>query len=142
MVKNINADYLRKLRANADQIRDDLEERERVLDEDPLAMHDALMATRPPPQIVYKKFVGRQEPLADDTNINVDPATSDALFNNDQMEVMADVLAQTRIDLQARIDDATAPLRERIAVLEGQLSMLTNLLGSSSSNKSRLIRCD
>ena len=45
----IDPDYLALLRANAEEVRADLEERElRMLEDDPQAAHDAVMeATRP-----------------------------------------------------------------------------------------------
>jgi hypothetical protein len=83
-------------------------------------------ATQPVmPAIVHKTILGKVQavPFDDDA-----PPLTD-----DQIEILADVLAQIRIEFRDTIDDAIAPLRERIAVLEGQISILTSLLGSDSS---------
>lgn len=133
MIRDLDADYLAELRASAAEVRADLEERERLFDADPEGMHDAVMAaTRPRElphvgQLVHKEFSGRQLPgrtLPGDANDD-DPMTAD------QIEIISMVLAEVTIEFQNAIADAAAPLRERIAVLEGQLSMLTNLIGGN-----------
>jgi hypothetical protein len=112
-------------------------ERERLdslLEADPIASHDAIMAATavPVPAVVFKEYDRRQVPLIDDTdtdNGDVDPPP----FTYEQMDVMAEVLAQTKLDLAAQIEAAIAPLSQRLAVLEGQMSLLTALLGNSKS---------
>jgi hypothetical protein len=46
------------------------------------------------------------------------------LFSDEQIDALAQVLAQTRtelrMDFQNMLDDATGLLRERVAALEGQ----------------------
>jgi hypothetical protein len=46
---------------------------------------------------------------------------------------LAQVMAEINLGIQTRVEDATLALRERIAVLEGQLSMLTALLGNDKN---------
>ena len=141
MVRNLDAEYLEELRANADAVRADLEEREangsHVTHFDPEAEHDAIMAaTRVPmPAIVHKTIEGKcAAPRIFNDNNNGDDQPS--TFTAEQIEQLADVLAefsmQFRMELEDTIDNAVAPLRSRIAVLEGQLSMLTSLLGEKA----------
>jgi hypothetical protein len=88
------------------------------------------------------KKVSRLTLSADDNGDNVPPP-----FTDEQTELLADTLAQFRMDFRMELEDmmdaAVAPLRERIATLEGQLSMLTNLLngnGNRSFEASEVIR--
>jgi hypothetical protein len=78
-------------------------------------------------------------PLANDTDTN-DGDVEPPPFNDEQMDIIAAALAETKMDLQARIDDATATLSQRLAVLEGKLDLLTNLLGNKSYEASEVIR--
>jgi hypothetical protein len=145
MVRELDAEYLAELR---DYVRADLAEREanrahaRAFDPeangahephfDPEVEHDIIMAaTRPSmPEIVHKTTIQK------DTRVSFSNNGDDTLtFTDDQVEQLADVLAQYRLELQAEIDDAIAPLRERIAVLEGQLAILASLLSEGRSFK-------
>lgn len=149
----IDRDYLEILRANAEAVRADLEERESLLDEgDPQLAHEAILdATRPPmPTVVHKTMVGKVQVEKrsqlrfpnDDNGDDLPPP-----FTDEQIELLADTLAEFRMDfrmeLQDMIEAAVAPLRDRIATLEGKLDMLTNLLngnGSRSFEASEVIR--
>ena len=112
---------------------------ERLLEDDPLVAHDAIMrATRPSmPMIVRKEYSGRQPPL---------PSVADngdeqpLQFSDDQIDVLAQALVDLRSEFQSMVDDAISPLRERLARLEGEMAMLTTLLSNNnSSNNSRNI---
>jgi hypothetical protein len=110
----------------------DLDEQNAVRD------HDAIMAaTRSPridPPLVYKTIEdARSVDLAASRQIGDDLSPP---LDDDLMEQLAEVLAQVRIDMRTEFEDAldlaAAPLRERIAVLECQLSLLMVLLGGDS----------
>jgi hypothetical protein len=49
---------------------------------------------------------------------------------------MAAVIAELRRELQETIDAAMAPLRDRVAMLEGQVSTLMTLLGADANRSS------
>ena len=131
----MDPEYLAQLRANAAEVRADLEEREhyqRLLQLDPEVAHDAIMeATRvlrnTVPEIVYKTIENARP--SDNSTTNADDIPP---FADDQIDVLAEVLVQLREELQTMVDAAIAPLREKIANLEGQISVLTALLGSDS----------
>lgn len=89
----------------------------------------------PLPHIVYK----RRENNSDDTDVL--PGDNDqSVFNDELLDAIAEVLAETRADLrdewQAAIDKAVTELRgekdlhEAIAELRGQLAALMNLFGN------------
>jgi hypothetical protein len=136
----VDLDYLEQLRANAADIRADLEERERLLEENPQAVHDEIIAaTRPPmPAIVHKTrgFFDNDDDTNGDDTINGDNQIPP--FNDDQTEVLADVLAQIRLEFQDTINDAIAPLRERVSILEGQVTTLLSLLGNNNGDNGRM----
>lgn len=145
----IDRDYLEQLRAQAEAVRADLEERESLLEGDPQAVHDAIMAaTRPAmPAIVHKTMVNGERVRRRTISVNDNGDDVPPPFTDEQTELLADTLAQFRMDFRSELEDmmdaAVAPLRERIANLEGQLSMLTNLLngnGSRSFEASEVIR--
>lgn len=136
----VDPEYLAELRANAAEVRADLEEREqRQLEGDPQATHaEVLAATRPSmPAIVRKTNMDARPFLPDDDDNgdgdgdNVPPA-----FDDNQMEQLADILAQINMQLQDTIDAAIAPLRERVAMLEGQISTLLSVLGNNNDSRS------
>jgi hypothetical protein len=121
-MRNIDPDYLDQLRANAEAVRADLEERE---------ANDPQLHV---PEIVHKTNMdARRVLLSDDGDTNGDDDVPPPL-TDEQMDIIAQVLAQMRMDFQAAIEDATAPLRERIATLEGQISILTSLLSDSGKS--------
>jgi hypothetical protein len=150
----IDAEYLAQLRANAEEVRADLQERELVVYhhfEDPEAVHEEIMAaTQPPmPTIVRKTNESpRRQAISsdgentrrrvilvpDDDSDNGDNDQLPPIFNDEQTDALADVIADLRMEFQATVDDAIAPLRERIAVLEGKLDMLVSMV--SDNNKS------
>ena len=106
------------------------EELDRLLELDPVKAHDQIMrALRPPPVIVHKEYTGRQPPLPDNTNGN-DPQ----VFNDDQLDVLSQAVADLRIEFQSMVDDATGPLAESVAVLQGQVNVLTNIISSLVGN--------
>jgi hypothetical protein len=110
---------------------------ERLLEDDPQVAHDQIMrATRPPmPMIVYKEYSGRQRPL---TSVAHNGDEQPLQFSDDQIDVLAQALVDLRSEFQSMVDDAISPLRERLAWLEGEIAMLTTLLGNNnSSNNSR-----
>ena len=83
-----------------------------------------------PPPIVHKTIENRVE------NFNTVSDAPAPPFDDLQIDIVATVLAELRHDTQAAIADAMAPLRERIAALEAQVSMLTTLLGADANNRS------
>ena len=137
----IDKEYLQQLRDNAAEVRADLEERAHMCTfaDDPEAMHDEVMeATRvlrsTGSQLVHKTMEGKIGiPKFSNGDGDAPP------FTDLQNEVLADAIAQIRMELQdtiaSAIADAVAPLRDRIANLEGQISMLTALLGDSNRSK-------
>ena len=132
--------YLARLRAEADEVRADLAARETN------PTHEEVMATTQVPNIhglgylvpdiIHKEYTGKQLPI-DDTNndyVELPPLT------DEQIDIIAAALADIKLDLQSRIEDAIAPLVQRISVLEGQLSLMTTLLGTKSFEASEVIR--
>ena len=108
------------------------EELDRLLELDPVKAHDQIMrALRPPPVIVHKEYTGRQPPLPDDTNGN---GNDPPLFNDDQLDVLAQAIADLRIEFQGMVDDAVGPLNEAVALLQGQVSTLLSLINTIVSN--------
>ena len=129
----IDKEYLEQLRAQADEIRNDLAEREARDAED----HDAIMATCVVQkaggpafsgQLVHKTIVDARvypsKQLIDDYGDQPSSFDDQPPFTDDQIDIVATVIAQIRTDMQNTIDDAVGPLRERIAMLEGQVNML------------------
>jgi hypothetical protein len=128
----MDQEYLEQLRANAEEVRQELAERELAA----LTDHDAIMAQRAAPPLVRKtKMDARVKQTTDD--IIADDINGDGQLDNAFMEAVAEAMAeqaiQLRADCAAMLEDAVAPLRERIATLEGQLSMLTGLLGADKA---------
>jgi hypothetical protein len=134
----IDRDKLLEMRRNADEIARDLEARERLAFDDPIAGHDDLMAALSPPirksampVLVHKsRDNARVMPRQLDAGDDLPPP-----FTDEQMDIIAEVIAQTRADCQDMIDDALAPLRQQLAVLQGQLDVLMTLL-SGNGNRS------
>jgi hypothetical protein len=118
----IDPAYLEQLRANAEEVRADLEERE---------ANDPQLHV---PEIVHKTTMdARVLPNDDDGNGNGDDPIPPPL-TDEQMDIIAQVLAQMRMDFQAAIDDAIAPLRDRIATLEGSINTLMAMLNDSGKS--------
>jgi hypothetical protein len=126
-MRDLDEEYLAELRAQADAVRRDLEEREL---QDPIAAHETIMqATKSMPVIIHKTNAQARVMAPPPLNNDDEPPS----FNDDQVEQLASVLAEFRSDLLQAVDAALAPLQERIAVVEGKLEMLTTLLGSGNS---------
>jgi hypothetical protein len=109
------------------------EELEHLLELDPVKAHDAIMrATRPPPMIIHKEYTGKQPQLIPDDS------DQPPLFSDEQIDVVAQALADLRIEMrgefQDMVDTAVGPLTEAVAVLQGQVSVLMNLIGSIVGN--------
>jgi hypothetical protein len=131
----IDQEYLERLRAQAQEIREDLEERELRCKDDLehiMAVTAPLTRSEPLTTIVHKTIDNaRQYDMPEDM-----PVYDAALpFSEEQMDAMAQVIADLRTDIQGMIDQANAPLRERIAMLEGQVNTLLQMLGGDT-NKS------
>jgi hypothetical protein len=90
----------------------------------------------PPPHIVYKT----RENNSDDTDVLSVDNDQGAVVDDELLDAIAEVLADTRAELreewQAAIDKAVTELRgekdlhEAIAELRGQLAALMNLFGN------------
>jgi hypothetical protein len=118
--------YLARLRAQADEVRADLAERETNQ-----THAEVMAATRVPlPAVIYKQYGGDQPVLDDNGTDDVEPP----MFTDEQLDTLAQVLAEVQLGVQAKIDDAIAPLNQRLTVVEAQLSMLTILLGNSGKS--------
>jgi len=109
------------------------EELEHLLELDPVKAHDAIMrATRPPPMIIHKEYTGKQPQLIPDDS------DQPPLFSDEQIDVIAQALADLRTEMrgefQDMVDTAVGPLTEAVAVLQGQVSVLMNLIGSLVNN--------
>jgi hypothetical protein len=135
----IDPDYLAALRANAEAVRADLEERQSFGTtkrlHDPEAEHDAVMAaTRVPTQIFYKTNDNARVLLPNDDDNGDDPIPP--LFTDEQLDLLASVLAEFSMQQQSRIDDAvaatTGPLKDRIATLEGSINTLMAMLNDNN----------
>ena len=74
---------------------------------------------------------GLQPPLPDDANGN---GNDPPLFNDDQLGVLAQAIADLRIEFQGMVDNAVGPLKEAVAVLQGQVSTLLSLINTIVSN--------
>jgi hypothetical protein len=109
------------------------EEIEDLLETDPIAAHTKIMEmTRSQPVIVHKEYLGKQ-PFDNNDNGNDQP-----LLTDDQIDVVAAALVELRAKLrdefQTMMDTSIAPLAEAVAVLQGQVSVLMNLIGTLVSN--------
>ena len=109
------------------------EELEHLLELDPVKAHDAIMrATRPPPMIIHKEYTGKQPQLLPDDS------DQPPLFSDEQIDVIAQAFADLRTEmrgeLQSMVDDAMGQLTEQVAMLQGQVSVLMNLIGSIVGN--------
>ena len=127
-----------QLHADVEATCAEIAERERQMEEDPIAAHDAIMAAtrvtkKSATAVIHKTRqdarVRQSQPYADNNGHgdNLVPP-----FTDEQMDTMASVLVEIREETQSMIDTAIAPLRERIANLEGQLSMLTSMMGNGN----------
>jgi hypothetical protein len=120
LMQKIDPAYLEQLRANAEAVRADLEERE---------ANDPQLYV---PEIIHKINEDARVLLSDDGNGNGNGDPEPPPLTDEALDVLAQVLAQIKLDIQSAIDDAVAPLRDRIIALEAQISLLTNLLNDSN----------
>ena len=117
--------------------REESEQLEHLLDIDPRVAHDRIMrATRPPmPMIVRKEYSGKQPPLPSVAD-NADELPP--LFSDEQIDVIAAALAEMRVEMRSEfrdmVNDLMAPLTEQVAVLQGQMSVMMDLIGSIVGN--------
>ena len=81
-----------------------------------------------PPPIVHKTVFGNKSAFPATAENAVAPP-----FDDDQIDIVARVIAEIRDETQDAIDAALAPLQQRIAVLEAQVSMLVTLLGGDAN---------
>jgi hypothetical protein len=121
----IDPERLEQMRRFAAEMREDLERRQA---EDPLGAFELQQMQRAgPPAMVFKTHdneIGFQ---------NCNPIADVPPFSDEQTEIMAAVIAGLRQELQDAVDATIAPLRERCARLEGQITMLTTMLGGDAS---------
>jgi hypothetical protein len=123
----MDPERLAEMRRYADELRADIAEREAKLEGDPLAAHDALMAsfradppevTRAAPQVIHK--------VTDNGSAYAAPGSATPLDNDTLIDGIAGAMAQMRQDIRAEFDG-------RISMLEGQVSALLTMLGSDSA---------
>jgi hypothetical protein len=128
----MDPDRLAEMRAYAEEIREELAEREAAAENDPDLF---MMKTREVPSaLVYKTRMNA--PRQRDTNFANELQNSDddqPEFTDGQMDIVATVLAQVFTENETAIKAAVAPLREKIALMEGQLSALMTLLSGDTS---------
>ena len=121
----IDPERLEQMRRFAADVHEDLEQREA---EDPLAAFELQLRQRAgPPAMVFKVTETPSETAVENAG------SFSAPFSAEQTEIMAAVIAGLRQELQAEVDATIAPLRERCARLEGQIAMLTTMLGGDAS---------
>ena len=80
-----------------------------------------------PPPIVHKTVFGNESAFPATAENAVAPP-----FTDEQVDIVAVVLAELRQETEAAIAEALTPLRERIASIEGQLTVLMTLLGADA----------
>jgi hypothetical protein len=121
-------------------MRQDINEELEHLLEEPVKNHERIMQMLQPtqPAVVYKDYTGKQPSrVLDDTNGNGNGELP-PLLSDEQIDVFAQVLAETRSqvrdEFQAMVADAVGPLTEAVAVLQGQVSVLMNLIGGRVNN--------
>ena len=104
---------------------DDLE---RLMD-DPVKNHERIMQKLQPtlPSVIYKDFVGKQPSL--DVNGDEPPP-----FTDEQVDIVAAAMAELRVEMriefQDMLDSALGSLTEQLATVQGQVSVLLNLIGA------------
>lgn len=112
---------------------DDLER----LMEDPMRNHEKIMQRLQPilPTIVHKEYTGRQPALVDDNNGN---GNEPPLFSDEQIDVVAAAMAELRIAMRdefaTMIENTMGSLTEQVATLQGQMSVMMNLINTIVSN--------
>ncbi len=113
--------------------RDTNEELEQLLEADPVKNHERIMQMIQP-AVVYKDYIGRQPSLTDDTNGNGEQP----LFSDEQIDTIAQAMADLRSDMRSEfqnmVADAVGSLTEQVAVLQGQVGVLINMISSIIGN--------
>ena len=116
------------------------EELDRLLELDPVKNHQRIMEmTRPPPVIIHKKYLGEQPSRRDNGNGNGNgedqPMSTDDMIMIDAVaQALAETRSQLRDEFQSMIEDAVSPLTEQIAMLQGQVGVLLNLINAIVGN--------
>ena len=111
------------------------EEIENLLETDPIAAHERIMQmTRSTlPTIVHKEYTGRQPALDSNGNGNEPPP-----FTDEQVDIVAAAMAELRVEMRTEFQDmlesALGSLTEQLATVQGQVSVLLNLIGTLVSN--------
>jgi hypothetical protein len=127
----MDPERLAEMRAYAAEVREDLERREA---EDPLGAFELNQMRRAgPPALVFKVTDNAAVGCELESIGQIVQCDDRAPFTYEQTEIMAVVIAELRAELQAEVAATLAPLRERCARLEGQLTMLTTMLGAEES---------
>ena len=105
---------------------------------DPVKAHDAIMrATRPPPMIIHKEYTGKQPQLIPDDS------DQPPLFSDEQIDDVAQALATCASRCAVSFKHgrhAVGPLTEAVAVFQGQVSVLMNLIGSIVNNNNNSVK--
>jgi hypothetical protein len=125
----IDRERLEEMRVFAREVREDLERREA---EDPLGAFELAHPRAAPPALVFKvtdnaavkreledggQFAHRSKIVTSDGQVPP--------FSDEQIDIIAKVIAELRAEFQDVV-------RERVAVLEGKLELLTTLLQSKA----------
>jgi hypothetical protein len=87
--------------------------------------------------IIYKTHNALDRDAGSDSNGSLTGYDDPLPFSDEQIDIVARTMALLREELQTEIQrqaDALAAIRERVATIEGQLSVLMTLLGSNNNN--------
>jgi hypothetical protein len=117
-------------KAEREELQADLERRELELLEQP-GGHQLL--TRSAPQLVYK--------VTDNGSDYDNGGPPSPLNNDDLINGVAGAMAQMRESMMTEIDNTMlAPMRERIAAVEGKLDALLTMLGGADTSRAKSLR--
>jgi hypothetical protein len=116
----MDKEYLEQLRAQAAEVRADLAERQA----NDTVIGLGTIVPRPPSGIIHKTIADARVVAPPEFEHDVQTE-----FTDNQLEILAAAMAEINRDM---MDDALAPLLERIATLEGQISVLMALLNPNS----------
>jgi hypothetical protein len=132
---------LREMRRYADELRNEIAEREARLEGDPLAAHDALMAsfradppevTRSAPQVIHK-VTDNGSAHGGSRSPHENAGQASPLDNDTLIDGIAGAMAQMRQLMMAEYE-------ARIAMLEGQVTTLLTMLGSADASRAKANR--
>jgi hypothetical protein len=120
---------------------------EHLFELDPVKAHERIMqATRPPPVIVHKEYRGTQPSRRDNGNGDDQPISTDDMIMIDAVaQALAETRNQLRDEFQSMIEDAVGSLTEEVAMLQGQMSVIINLINtivSNNGNGSKMIEAE